>query len=167
MEFLTNYFRIRASACYLWYMGSWILRISIFLWSSSKFLVGTGMALAFLSPIEGFFWCLIGGVSGCFIWIFGGNKLLFLLGKYLHKGKKGRIFSKKNRFLVKLRTKGGLWLVALLTPLVLSIPVGCLFANTFEPNPYRVFRIQSASVLFWSLVIFGFKAVTLLFQGIL
>ena len=150
---------------YLWCMSSWLLRISIFLWSSSKFLVGTGMALAFLSPLEGMFWCIIGGMSGCFIWIFGGNKLQSLWATYISKGKKGKVFSRKNRFLVKLRAKGGLWLVAFLTPLILSIPVGCLFANTFESNPYRVFRIQSLSVVFWSVFIFGFKALTLFFQS--
>jgi hypothetical protein len=150
---------------YLWCMSSWFLRISIFLWSSSKFLVGTGMALAFLSPLEGVFWCAIGGVSGCFVWIFGGGKLIEFWKKYVRKGKKGRVFSRNNRFLVKLRLKGGLWLVAFLTPLILSIPAGCLFATTFESNKYKVLRIQAISVLFWSFAIFGFKAVSQFFMG--
>ena len=150
---------------YIWCMSSWFLRISIFLWSSSKFLVGTGMALAFLSPLEGVFWCAIGGVSGCFVWIFGGGKLIEFWKKYVRKGKRGRVFSRNNRFLVKLRLKGGLWLVAFLTPLILSIPAGCLFATTFESNKYKVLRIQSISVLFWSFAIFGFKAVSQFFMG--
>jgi hypothetical protein len=56
--------------------------------------------------------------------------------------------------------------VAFLTPLILSIPVGCLFANTLDSNPYRVLRIQALSVLFWSLVIFGSKGIAIYFKGI-
>jgi len=165
MEFLMKADRNALIGKYLWSMSSWVLRISIFLWSPSKFLVGTGMALAFLSPLEGIFWCVIGGVSGCFVWIFGGSKLLDFWKKYVRKGKKRRVFSRNNRFLVKLRLKGGLWLVAFLTPMILSIPVGCLFATTFETNPYKVLRIQSLSVLIWSVAIFGFKAVSQFFMG--
>lgn len=146
-------------------MSGWLLRGSIMLWSSSKFLVGTGMALAFLPPLEGLVWCIIGGVSGCVIWVFAGNGLLRLWFKHISKAKKKVVFSKKNRFLVKIRSRGGLWLVAFLTPLILSIPVGCLFANTLEGNPYRVLRIQSLSVVFWSLVIFGFKGIAIYFKA--
>ncbi len=123
------------------------------------------MALAFLSPIEGFIWSLLGGISGCFIWIFGGKKLLELWSTYVSKGKKSKVFSKKNRFLVKLRLRGGLFLVALLTPLILSIPAGCLFSTSIEGNPYKVLRIQSLSVLFWSVLIFGSKAFKIWMQS--
>jgi hypothetical protein len=135
-------------------MSGWLLRGSIIVWSSSKFLVGTGMALAFLPPLEGL------------VWIFAGNGLQRLWSKYVGKDKKKVVFSKKNRFLVKIRSRGGLWLVAFLTPLILSIPVGCLFANTLDSNPYRVLRIQALSVLFWSLVIFGSKGIAIYFKGI-
>ena len=85
-------------------------------WSSSKFLVGTGMALAFLPPLEGLVICIIGGVSGCLVWIFAGNGLQRLWSKHVSKDKKKVVFSKKNRFLVKIRSRGGLWLVSFLTP---------------------------------------------------
>ena len=147
-------------------MSGWLLRGSIMVWSSSKFLVGTGMALAFLPPLEGLVICIIGGVSGCLVWIFAGNGLQRLWSKHVSKDKKKVVFSKKNRFLVKIRSRGGLWLVAFLTPLILSIPVGCLFANTLDSNPYRVLRIQALSVLFWSLVIFGSKGIAIYFKGI-
>lgn len=148
-------------------MSGWLLRGSIIIWSSSKFLVGTGMALAFLPPLEGFICCIIGGVGGCVVWVFAGNGLQRLWLKHVSnvsKAKKKVVFSKKNRFLVKIRSRGGLWLVAFLTPLVLSIPVGCLFANTLESNPYRVLRIQSLSVVFWLVVIFGFKGFAIYFK---
>lgn len=144
-------------------MSAWLLRISIFLWASSKFLVGSSMAVALLSPLEGFIWTLFGGVAGCFLWIFGGKYLQTLWTKWFNKNNRSRLFTKKNRFLVRLRMKGGLYLIALLTPLILSIPAGCLFSVNMESNPYKVLRIQSLSVLFWSIIIFGGKSLYRLF----
>jgi hypothetical protein len=138
-------------------MSSWILRLSIFLWSSSKFLVGTSMALAMLTPVEGWIWCMLGGISGCFLWIFAGNFLQNLWSKWFSKGKKSKTFSKKNRFIVRLRQKGGIYLIAFLTPMIISIPAGCLISISIENNVYRVLKIQSISVVFWSTLLFGGK----------
>ena len=145
-------------------MSNAFLILSILLWSSTKFLVGSGIALATLNPLEGAITTTIGGVAGVIVWVFFGHGLKSLWLKKVGRQKGARVFSRRNRFLVKLKNKGGLWLIALLTPGILSIPVGCLVSITMEQDRFKVIRIQSISILLWSSVIFGFKQIFILFS---
>jgi hypothetical protein len=138
-------------------MSAWFLRLSVFLWSSSKFLVGSTMALATLSALEGWLWCTIGGIFGCFVWIFAGKTLQRLWLKWFFKGQVTSVFSKKSRFIVRLKKRGGLYLIAFLTPMIISIPAGCLIAISVESNVYRALKIQAISVILWSTILFGGK----------
>lgn len=143
-------------------MSNAFLILSILLWSSTKFLVGSGIALATLNPLEGAITTMIGGVAGVIVWVFFGHGLKSLWLRKVGTQKGAKIFSRRNRLLVKLKNKGGLWLIALLTPGILSIPVGCLVSISMEQNRYKVIRIQTISILLWSLVIFGFKQIFIL-----
>jgi len=63
---------------------------------------------------------------------------------------------------VKLKNKGGLWLIALLTPGILSIPVGCLVSIAMEQDRFKVISIQAVGIVIWSLMIFGGKQILIL-----
>ena len=56
-------------------MSNVFLIFSILLWSSTKFLVGSGIALATLNPLEGAITTMIGGVAGVVVWVFFGHGL--------------------------------------------------------------------------------------------
>ena len=60
--------------------------------------------------------------------------------------------------MVRIKRNGGLWGIALLTPILLSIPVGCLLAITMEHHRMRIVRIMFVSLLIWGGLIFSLKA---------
>jgi len=69
-------------------------------------------------------------------------------------------FSKKSRFMVKLIRKYGLAGIALLTPPLISIPVGSLLATKIYGKHPKVLIYLFGSVIFWS---FSFSFVLSLF----
>jgi len=62
-------------------------------------------------------------------------------------------FSFKNKFLVNARKKYGLWGIALLTPVLLSIPLGTFLANKYYKNKKTVLLSLIFSVFCWSIII--------------
>lgn len=64
-------------------------------------------------------------------------------------GTPAKRFSKKNRWLVKVKQKGGVYLLVFLAPIIISIPVGCLILTSMESNRYRILLLMSISVLMW------------------
>jgi hypothetical protein len=63
-----------------------------------------------------------------------------------------KVFTKRNRRLVTIFRKYGLFGIAFLTPVILSIPIGTIVANSFEPNKRKIFLFMFISILFWSIL---------------
>jgi hypothetical protein len=63
-----------------------------------------------------------------------------------------KIFTKRNRRLVSIFRKYGLFGIAFLTPVLLSIPIGTIVANSFEPKKRKIFLFMFISILFWSIL---------------
>ena len=61
-----------------------------------------------------------------------------------------KVFTKRNRRLVTIFRKYGLFGIAFLTPVLLSIPIGTIVANSFEPKKRKIFIYMFISILFWS-----------------
>jgi hypothetical protein len=61
-------------------------------------------------------------------------------------------FSRKNKFIVNTRRKYGLWGIAALTPILLSIPLGTFLANKYYSNKKSVLLSLTVSVVCWSLI---------------
>jgi hypothetical protein len=128
--------------------------LGIFLLSGVKFLGGLIWAIAFIeNDLLGWFVSALGGIFGSFVWIFLGH---WIQQKWVQfstsKNKTGapaKRFIKKNRWLVKVKQKGGVYLLVFLAPLIISIPVGCLILTTMESNRYRILLLMSISVLLW------------------
>ena len=71
--------------------------------------------------------------------------------EYIEKEEKDRLlFTPKNRKLVRIWRKYGLAGIAFLTPVILSIPIGTIIANSLESNRKKVILYMFFSVLFWS-----------------
>jgi hypothetical protein len=128
--------------------------------SCLKYLLGVSMAVVALTPIEGFISVVIGSSISVFIYVFGGKALsqFFIDRKKKKLGEhyvRPKVFTKKNRFLVKIRKNGGLPLVAFLSPVIISLTVGCLLAITFVRDKRQIVAYMIASIFVWSLMIFG------------
>ena len=64
-----------------------------------------------------------------------------------------RVFSKRNRLIVSFRSKFGLLGIVVLSPVILSIPLGAFLLNKYYSNhkmakPYMVFSILSWTAVF-------------------
>ena len=64
---------------------------------------------------------------------------------------KKALFTKRNRKLIWLWRKYGLFGIALITPIILSIPIGTIIANSLVNNRKKVIIYMFFSVLFWSI----------------
>ena len=78
--------------------------------------------------------------------------------EYVPAAKKKKIFTAKNRKIVRIWRKYGLFGIAAITPVILSIPIGTLIANSLVNNRRKIIIYMFFSVLFWSL------AMTTLFE---
>lgn len=67
-----------------------------------------------------------------------------------NKQEQKKVFTKRNRRLVTIFRKYGLLGIAFLTPVLLSIPIGTIVANSFEPKKRKIFLFMFISILFWS-----------------
>jgi hypothetical protein len=128
-----------------------------------KYLIGVTFALKWLNPIEGFLSTTIGSGISVLIYVYGGTELtrFFRERKIRRQGDKyikPLVFTKKNRFLVKIRKNGGLPLVAFLAPVVISLTVGCLLAITFIHNRPKIVTYMIISIFIWGIMIFGGKS---------
>ena len=112
-----------------------ILELAFVLFTASvKFAIAVTYMLARNSEYD-YFDILIrliaGGFIGVIFFYYFSNVLNRLISKLFGKKKKKNIFSKKVRRFIKIKNKYGLIGIALLTPVVLSIPVGCFIASRF------------------------------------
>ncbi len=63
---------------------------------------------------------------------------------------KPKLFTRRNRLLVKILRRYGLPGIAFITPTLISIPVGSVLAGRLFPDHKKVFVNLSVSVLLWS-----------------
>ncbi len=70
--------------------------------------------------------------------------------EYVEASKPKKIFTKRNRKFVIIWKKYGLVGVAFLTPILLSIPIGTLLANSLVSNRKKIIIYMFFSILFWS-----------------
>lgn len=100
-----------------------------------------------------------GGIAGS---IFFTNLSAVILKKYhqfrVKKGRihRGKIFTKSNRRIIKVKQKFGLAGIAFLTPMLLSYPIGALLADRFFKNKKKIVLYLSIATIFWSVTIYSF-----------
>lgn len=102
---------------------------------------------------------IIGGVLGVVIFYYLSNAIAFLFFKLLKAilgnklPDKPKVFTWKNRMIVNTVRKYGLLGVAIITPVLLSIPLGTFIAARYFQNQSQVLKYLCASVVFWSVII--------------
>jgi len=134
----------------------------LFLLSSVKFLFAPSTTVASgYSFVETIAITFTGGVTGFFIFFKFGTVIIKWYNSMIKSKEKLR-FTKKNRFIVKIKRDYGLYGLALLTPCLLSMPVGSFLASAYFSDDKRTVPTFILSVLFWSLLL---TSVSMLFKS--
>mgnify|MGYP006928200776 CR=1 FL=1 len=134
--------------------------IFIFILSATKFLTApiTSLNIGF-NYIQTLIITTVGGIFGVIVFFYLSNAIAFLFVKIATKingGKKPttkKIFTWKNKMIVKTVRTYGLLGVAIITPILLSIPLGTFIAARYFHDQGKVLKYLSASVVFWSVII--------------
>ena len=82
--------------------------------------------------------------------------------------RKRKIFTRRNKIIVRMKIKHGLGGIAFLTPCIISIPIGTFVANSFFRKKRKTFLYLLTSLLFWSLVLnsFAFYVIPILKENL-
>lgn len=111
---------------------------------------GVPLAAGFgFSYLETAGYTALGGMIGVGIFVLFAHLFQRILDRAF-PNKKKRKFSRKTRFIVRVKRSFGLGGIAFITPSLLSIPVGTVISCGIYPNKTRVFLFQSLSIVFWS-----------------
>jgi len=148
--------------------------VQIILISAIKFLFAPLISLQMgFNYVQTIIYTTIGGILGVFFFFFLSNTIVNLYKRYLDMHVKAffskfrkektnnapvlvktkKKFTKKNRFIIFLKSKLGMIGIAFLTPTILSIPFGTFLANKYFPNKKTVLLYLSISVAIWSFVL--------------
>lgn len=137
----------------LWRMGERIFKYgTVFLVSMFKFVIGptTGI-FAGLSIVETALISALGMSTSVVIFSYGGVAARdWWFTTFRHDRK---LFSPRNRKVVKFWIRYGIKGLAFLTPVVFSPIVGTLLAISFGESKTRIFRFMALSALIWGFIL--------------
>jgi len=152
-------------------MSGFLKILIVFLVSSIKFLIAPALSFGMgLNFIQTWLSTTAGGIVGVVAFFFLSKWFLLLYSRYffyyIHlirtqiyrlmnitvpKFIPARKFTRRNRMIIKVVKKFGLAGIVILTPVLLSIPVGTFIATRYYSANRFLLVYLSASVLFWSL----------------
>jgi hypothetical protein len=146
--------------------------------SSVKFIFAFPLAFGYkFAFIETLCYTSAGGILGVIFFAFISDELIIFYNWFIHvymhnhpksrvfaksikdryrkifPAKEKKIFSKKSKRFVKIKKSWGLVGVAILTPLILSIPIGTFLAIRFFKRTKKTIIILCTSVISWSLLL--------------
>ena len=129
--------------------------------SATKFLTApiTSLNIGF-GYLETLIITTFGGILGIIFFYYVSAAIVYFFGWIGQKlrsnkkePKKKRVFTWKNKLIVKVKRDYGLIGLALATPIFLSIPLGTFLAARYFHDPKKVIMYLSASVLVWSVIV--------------
>jgi hypothetical protein len=137
----------------------------IFFSSIKFFLAPSAVYLSGYSFLETVIITIIGGMIGVFGFYYGGSAFFAWLSNrfYSSESKPKRVFNKKNRIIIRMKNAYGLYGLAVVTPCLLSIPIGSILAAKYYRHDRRTIPAFLAAVVFWS---FALTTITSLFGPI-
>ncbi len=135
-----------------------IKMLTVLLWSGFKFVVGITSALVLgFNTFEAFILSVSGGMIGVVIYLYLWDSILKVFRRYYPKKNKPIKFSPFKRKLVVFIKKYEVFGIALLTPVLFSMPIGTILASAIEPNKWRIKLIMLGALCFWALLILGLR----------
>lgn len=102
--------------------------------------------------IQTLIFSIVGGVIGIFLFSALSNKINKLFPKK-NKLKRTKKRGLKEAITIKTARKYGVYGIAAITPILLSIPIGTLIALRFFPEKKKTIPILMSSVVIWSLIL--------------
>ena len=152
-------------------MNEIIKILLVVLVSSVKFIAGPPFAYYDnqyeFTFLETNIYCIIGGMLGVWLFSFFGSQIEkfwhWIKPKIIHplhklellqknESTKRKVFTKRNRLIVRIWKKYGPIGIAFLTPVILSIPIGTIIANYLIRDKQKMYWLLFASIAFWSVV---------------
>ena len=117
------------------------------------------------SFLETVFWTNVGGIAGIYFFAYLSEKLIAWWKRTFRRSNRKilqdeqqvkKTFTRRNRRIVKTKIKYGLIGIAVITPFLLSIPVGVfLVVRYYRSSRYKFLYLIAANVV-WSLIYTGF-----------
>ena len=133
--------------------------IFILILSATKFLTApiTSLNIGF-NYLQTLIITTMGGILGVIAFYYLSNGIAFLFFKIASKFRKGepspkKVFTWKNKMIVKTVRKYGLLGIAIITPVLLSIPLGTFIAARYFHDQTQVLKYLCSSVVFWSVIL--------------
>jgi hypothetical protein len=116
------------------------------------------------SFLETILWTNVGGIIGIFFFAFLSEKLIAWWKRNFRKSSRSadkiqdnkKVFTKRNRRIVRIKSQYGLIGIAITTPVLLSIPVGVFLVIRYYRNSKRKFPYLIVSNLLWSVIYTAF-----------
>jgi len=114
---------------------------------------------------ETLLWTNVGGIAGIYFFAFLSEKLLAWWKRTFGKSRRNiledeqqvkKIFTRRNRRIVRIKQKYGLIGISLSTPFLLSIPVGVFLVVRYYRASRTKFLYLVGANLFWSVIYTGF-----------
>lgn len=145
-----------------WRVSTVIAKIlSVFFLSTVKFMWAPGTALVSgFSFFETILITTLGGMTGItFFYFFGMWAVEKMEGikrksKFSRSGNKPKkVFTRKNRQIIKIKASFGLIGLVIVTPALLSIPIGCVVAAKFYRHNKLTYPLLLVSTFAWSLLL--------------
>jgi len=96
-----------------------------------------------------------GGCIGVTVFTFLGA----IISQYFGKFNIFKVSFKNLKRLAIIKKGYGIIGLAFLTPLIIGVPLGCIITTMFEPNKYKVLKLQLTSVILWSVLLFSIKGI--------
>ena len=137
------------------------------LFSSVKFAMTFPVAIMHFefNFLETILWTNVGGIIGIYFFAYLSGKLILWWNRTFRKprqenqnnpsGEK-KVFTKRNRRIVRIKQQYGLIGIALSTPFLLSIPVGTFLVVRYYHSTKTRFLFLIASNVVWSVIYTGF-----------
>lgn len=130
--------------------------LGLFFLAASKFVVAVGILVSPITNynyIESVIMLISGGFTGILFFYYFSNWINIMISKFFQKKKKKQVFSKKVRRFINIKNKYGLLGIALITPVIISIPVGSFIASRFFSKKKHTLLTMFAGVVFWALLL--------------
>ena len=130
--------------------------ILIFLFAATKFAMALGYMLLPTTNYNYFeivTTLIAGGTTGVVVFYYSMGWINKLINKLLPQKKNKKVFTKGNRRFISIKNKYGLIGISALTPVLLSIPIGCFLASRFYAGKKTTIPIMIAGIIFWAFVL--------------
>lgn len=123
----------------------------VYLTSSVKFLFGPAAAGSKLTVFEAFVCTVLGMMTTVFI---VSNFGVYLRRKFFKKPKeKRKLFTKRNRMIVRVWRTYGLFGIAFLTPVIFSPIIGTMIAVSLGEKRKKIYFNMLFSAIFWGFIV--------------